>query len=299
MRAELRNQALKTIDSYLTYLACADRNLMRYDCSYLMAPDFVDLGVITDDPVCYLGATAADVNHAWDVSVLAHAGPQALAGTMFALYRSYTVAADDARQFWQQMPNGNPRFYECFARQYQTQILADGSVAEDFMFAAYRHAKVTFYDPDEIRIGGLDLMRTKRWNEESQEQSRLALGVAFMEPCFWTAHVRLSSHSPRVSLITDPTGVKELWKFRDIPEGHKRRDALLHWVSEHWRRHRVDPDLEGYVRAQLRGQRRLRCSGLDVEIQESKEDRAKINEAIRERQAMRRSRRDRRRARAR
>jgi len=66
--------------------------------------------------------------------------------------------------------------------------------------------------------------------------------------------VNISAGMPQsVTLLTDPVGVKEWFRLRDVPDGKNRRSALLHWVSKHSRQSRKDPESEIQVRAYLRG----------------------------------------------
>lgn len=100
----------------------------------------------------------------------------------------------------------------------------------------------------------------------AKEANRMLAGIANGMRFHWTAKVRIEKDVPSLTVITDPTGVKELWKLRDIPEGKKRRAALLHWVQSHWRQNRVDPELESFVRKQLRGARTFNHGSLEVEV---------------------------------
>ncbi len=82
----------------------------------------------------------------------------------------------------------------------------------------------------------------------------------------WYVKMRVDDAMPGISLFTDPTGIKEYFKFRDVPDGGKRRDALANWVSEHWRQKRDDPDVEVYVREHLRGKSEFTWHGLHSKI---------------------------------
>lgn len=81
--------------------------------------------------------------------------------------------------------------------------------------------------------------------------------------------------SPSVSIPTDPTGVKELLRMRDVPDGKSRREALKHWVKEHFRKNRNDPSVEHSVRAHLRGADCCNWFGLMCKIVPSKIDLAR------------------------
>lgn len=88
--------------------------------------------------------------------------------------------------------------------------------------------------------------------------------------------IRFSAPSaPGVVAATDPIGVKELLRMRDVPEGKTRREALLHWVKDHWRQNRKDPDVEHQVRQHLRGAEKCSWFGLECLIVPSNIDVAK------------------------
>lgn len=53
--------------------------------------------------------------------------------------------------------------------------------------------------------------------------------------------------------IDNLSQLKELFSLRDIPDGHSRRLALLHWVSKHLRRKPTNHEEKTEVRRYLRG----------------------------------------------
>jgi hypothetical protein len=132
---------------------------------------------------------------------------------------------------------------------------------------------------------------------ESRRLSFLApfmCGLAQSLPHYWTVKTRFDSVCPSLTLLTDATGVKEFWKLRDVPHGSKRRSALLHWVNDHWRKTRNDPDVEAYVRKHLRGSEELTQGNLSAIITPSRTDKS-IDAACRiARDDMRKKRQDRR-----
>lgn len=86
----------------------------------------------------------------------------------------------------------------------------------------------------------------------------------------WSVSFRIDT-SPSLRICTDPSGIKALFKDRD--RGNREcRPALKHWVSEHYRQHRVDPDAETFVREHLRGMERFRWCGYDCTINVSPYD---------------------------
>jgi len=74
--------------------------------------------------------------------------------------------------------------------------------------------------------------------------------------------------SPRARWITDPIGIREAFKLRDIPEGEQRRKALLNWVREHWRRKRdwTANDVT-WIKKHLRGQWSYNWNGFLCQIE--------------------------------
>jgi hypothetical protein len=174
-------------------------------------------------------------------------------------------------------------------------VTRSGAIKRCELLYCHRGDRVRVFDSEE-RLTNRGIWRIQPKDQRTLFQQKMFLGCVFMEPAFWVARVTLDT-APALSLITDPTGVKELWKFRSIPDGSKRRAALLHWVSDHWRQDRHDPDVESYVRNHLRGARSFSHGDLSIVVQESREDRACILEAIKDRESARKCGRDRRRKR--
>lgn len=120
-------------------------------------------------------------------------------------------------------------------------------------------------------------------------------GLAQSIPAYWKVSTRFESVCPSLTLLTDPTGVKEFWKLRDIPAGKKRRAALLHWVESHWRQTRKDPDVEMYVRKHLRGQQEITQGQFSAKITPSETDSLEVEALKRTREELRKKKLDRRR----
>jgi hypothetical protein len=78
---------------------------------------------------------------------------------------------------------------------------------------------------------------------------------------------------PRARFVTDPVGIKEVFRLRDIPPGAARRKALLHWVRAHWRKRRsITPDDRSWIRQHLSGQWSYVWNGLRCQIEPSVDD---------------------------
>lgn len=100
---------------------------------------------------------------------------------------------------------------------------------------------------------------------------RFAHSLQFVRRYDWRVNIAIDS-GPSVAFVTDPIGAREVFRLRDIPNGGERRAALLHWVSEHWRKRRKDPDEERKVRAHLRGATEFQWNGLRCCIRPSEFD---------------------------
>ena len=95
---------------------------------------------------------------------------------------------------------------------------------------------------------------------------------------YWQVLVRFGGQRPGIKLFTDATGIKDFFRFREVPEGKSRRDALVHWVGEHWRQNRYDPDVEHYVREHLRGSYNFNWHNLSgmIELPEPEQKREQV-----------------------
>lgn len=94
-------------------------------------------------------------------------------------------------------------------------------------------------------------------------RAQMALGMQFTRYYQWMVGCR---HGDRPSILipTDPTGIRDLFRLREVPEGRQRRAALKHWVSAHWRKKRDDEEAKIFVRQHLRGAETFDWLGLQV-----------------------------------
>lgn len=120
---------------------------------------------------------------------------------------------------------------------------------------------------------------------EGSNSVRLATSLALRHRYEWAVALGLEG-APSIRFVTDPTGIKEAWRVRDLPEGRDRREALMTWVSDHWRQSRYDPDMETYVRKHLRGALSFEWRGMQGEIIPAPYDIEKRDQLIEERAAM-------------
>lgn len=81
--------------------------------------------------------------------------------------------------------------------------------------------------------------------------------------------VCLGFDGPSIRFLTDPVGVREAFRLRDVPPGKERRAALRHWVSAHNRKTRKDDAALAEVRKHLRGATSFTWNGLRCRIEPS------------------------------
>lgn len=109
---------------------------------------------------------------------------------------------------------------------------------------------------------GKDSESRQRSENEIFMMINMIVSLSFQRQFEW--HTQISyNDGPSVSFATDPIGVREVFALRDLGES-KRRAALLHWVSAHWRQKR-DGDLTE-VRKHLRGSRHFKWNGFEVKV---------------------------------
>ena len=130
-------------------------------------------------------------------------------------------------------------------------------------------------------------------DEQDRLQPNLATAIALRQRYEWAVSLGLEG-SPSVRFATDPTGIKDVFRIRDLPEGRDRRAALMTWVTDHWRQNRNDPEMELYVRKHLRGAVAFGWRGMECEILPSQFDVERRDRLIAERDEMRKSGEDRR-----
>lgn len=113
-------------------------------------------------------------------------------------------------------------------------------------------------------------------NARMQELVCLVAGLTLRRHYLWSVLLG-EGGGPRARFVTDPIGVREAFRLRDIPPGAKRRAALLHWVRAHWRKSRsVSADDRSWVRSHLRGAWSYEWNGLRCQIEPSGEDMAML-----------------------
>jgi hypothetical protein len=119
-----------------------------------------------------------------------------------------------------------------------------------------------------------------------RQAGNLAVALALRQRYEWAVNIGFEN-TPTVRIVTDPTGLKELFKDREPIPSKDRKDALMTWVTDHWRQLRYDPETEGYVRKFIRGTTKFSWRGFQCEIKPAAYDMERIEKLKQERAEMR------------
>ncbi len=195
-----------------------------------------------------------------------------------AMTRAYTVSMKQVRGYASRV---SPFIIRLDHAQMDRGQLLRAALLRVWLGGEWRNAvSRTVWDKSEIphRLDGLDT--------GDEILPRLATAIALRQRYEWAVSLGLQN-SPSVRFATDPTGIKDIFRIRDLPDGKDRRDALMTWVTDHWRQDRNDPDLELYVRKHLRGATQFTWRGMNCELLPAKFDLDQRDRFLAERQEMR------------
>lgn len=104
-----------------------------------------------------------------------------------------------------------------------------------------------------------------RYPPNWEPRIHLAAGFALTLRYEWSVWIGYGT-GPRVRFVTDPTGAREVFRLRDIPNGASRRAALRNWVNAHWRKKSSDDDARSWVHRHLRGAQEFTWNGLRCKV---------------------------------
>lgn len=281
---------IETLETIFTYLGCANIPTIK--------------GMDGAIPLECLMSQSNDVALKFDLKDLHDYNAErtktvALSNSHLSLYTIQPVHWSTIRdQIRHNLPGSKTRPTEAdgFIHLWFSQINSNGAFRKfklDHAIPMDNHAKIkSIYNP-EFLFGYYDGHQSclSCESETVLRDYKLSQGVGIMCSVrfsikyYWTVKTRFDEVCPSLTLLTDATGVKELWKLRDIPPGKRRRTALLHWVSDHWRKSRKDPEIEHYVRQHLRGTTELTQQSFSATITPSQCDtlQNELNQAHRDR----------------
>jgi hypothetical protein len=96
------------------------------------------------------------------------------------------------------------------------------------------------------------------------EQLNMLVSIQFTNRYYW--QVSFGFGGPSIAFKSDPSGLKEMFKLREIPPGKKRRSAIRNWISAHNRKASGTSDEWIKVRKHLRGQTDFVWNGMKVQV---------------------------------
>lgn len=273
-------RAAASLDQYLTYIGLAPSSMQELAEEAILV-DPHDVGPTANLGISYPGAVPQDVP-GFNIKIFrAGAGltsaidKDKLVGQIYHMrelhWSTVSKRAQADRRLSQLKKSIDPNIV---AEMRVGEIATDGRYAFDDFWLHWREQWRHFYDPHE-QITDKGVYRRPRHDPLTQRCAQCLVGQDFVMPSLWFCRVKMES-TPTLRIPTTAIGAREIWRLRDIPQGKKKRDALLHWVAEHWRTTPSNCDDEAKVRAHLRGQRQFQHGGLSVEVIESREDYAAV-----------------------
>lgn len=145
-----------------------------------------------------------------------------------------------------------------------TEPRPSGVMVPGYFFTEYQNGE--WVDITKNKNSGID-------KNDSQYSNLVegALAFQFNARFDWSVEIGWGYKSS-LEIPTDPTGVIEMLKLREIPEGSKRRDAIVHIVSGHYRKRRNDPDSLSWVRGHFRGKTEIEHNGMKITVRPSARD---------------------------
>lgn len=111
----------------------------------------------------------------------------------------------------------------------------------------------------------------KPYDGDHTNNIQAVFGLIFQQYFKWKVTLGYEGF-PHISLTCTPEGAREVFRLRDLPEGKMRRTAIRHWVGEHVRRKKSDPNEFVKVLDYLRGETVFTWNGLRCSIQPSRSD---------------------------
>jgi hypothetical protein len=162
------------------------------------------------------------------------------------------------------------------ARYVEAKLYGDGTWYTQGDYVSLINNKWVCSSPleEQVRSGRSTLTKVRIDSEQTRTEINRSMSMAFSAALShrycWHAAMGIGDHGPRLLLATSAKGCLELFKSRDPSPGRTRRDALRHWVKNHYR-DSSECSLS-YVRDHLRGQTRFDWHGLNCELMVSAYD---------------------------
>lgn len=111
-------------------------------------------------------------------------------------------------------------------------------------------------------------------DRELHDRVSMLVSLQFSQRYNWTAYLRAFEGTPRLAIACSAQDGRKLFRARDLPPGKTRRDALRHWVTEHYR----NADTPIGVRSHFRGQDTFDWRQLQCELAPSEYDRDRVGQ---------------------
>jgi hypothetical protein len=229
------------------------------------APSLYNSRILADEGF-FCDVHPNDLDGQWDVSIVTHVEGKEGSNRFFALQRFRRVPLKVARGY----PVRSPYLGELTGAIVDTQegtIRTERALTQlvagnwQYLDCAYVPANYSHF-----RLHS----KIDRQCEDFQTKLQLFLGMQFTRYYEWRVAVGMPG-TISITFPTDPTGIKAIFKMRDVPEGLQRRAMLKNWVSEHTRQSRGSEEDAIWVRQHLRGHLQFTWQGFTCEVIPSQE----------------------------
>jgi hypothetical protein len=109
--------------------------------------------------------------------------------------------------------------------------------------------------------------------DHERRQVEISLGYAYARHFDWQVEIGYTK-MPTIALTVDPPAARTVFKLRDLPPGKDRREALKHWVGEHYRHQSSGDSTEELIKIwpYLRGGNQFKWHGMECRIHPSRHD---------------------------
>lgn len=291
--ARAEEQAARLVDDSLVYLALANRGgepLPKCFGSVITVSGVTYRRIIDMKHVAGFSRSniASELPSDWTVSLLFN-GER---GNKYELLKGWRLHSTELRR--QQSFGVVPADVKEIIKVAGAKISHDGEYV--YTERSFRRTKMDdeYYDPTAVNRRKVVTRMSSNCSVGSVEVSSISpetyaapihcTTYAWALPRMWQIRLTLGP-SPAVVWLVDATAVKELFQLRDRSEGRSRRAALLHWVSQHWRKDRHDPDAEVKVRKHLRGASSFKWFDLECSVVPSDLDTLAADKSRKDREA--------------
>ena len=282
MRARTREELLKTIDEYLIFLELSEND--RKEQRHFSKDQKQDLRVFKNaEPI----ELTYHLMESYERSQLAQDEykpsqlPPSLDVTLLSADDRYKSGMGEGSLFTlQRLRSLTPAEARGRIHPYTPHVIEErhASVLPDGRYRTW-HQLLGFVGDKwiDVKNYGSPVSMIDNSPRNANVQISLSGQVQIWRQLLWYVRVSYASGTASLLLPCELGAIPDLFKYRDIPAGRQRREALLHWVKEHWRHRAHSAELSVQILDYLRGKPEfIWKDDLQVQIVPSADDLARL-----------------------